>query len=1359
MSGIPNSATYKVIKEVLGIWNGGGKATFADLELSIKKRLKQSLETVKKVQMINNNAQASEKEGQLARKTETIWLTIKTPGSQTLEILTVYHPPRNDPQSDSRLLEELETISIRPNVMIMGDFNAPNIDWNLTSAPGSEFNFDRRLLKSVQRSHLTQYVSSPTRLREGQLANCLDLVLTKAPESVDVVNCLPPLGKSDHVVLQWEYSLFSVPDQSMVIGRNIWRGDFGQMRLDMRRRDWKPALTGCVLKDWLELKAVLNELITRYCPMSKKKITSRPRWLKCSLKVEVNRKQRLWKAYLRDKTNDSMNKYKAQRNRVKCLVYKTRQDFEGNLLNYAGENPKLFFNYIRQSSRNRDPIPMIKRDDGVELYKDDEKAEHLSRFFQSVFTKDVAVPADHYNVDDVPTIDSDVLTKAIVQQELLKLKEAKSPGPDEIPAKLLKELATELAEPLCLLFQASLDEGRLPPEWKTAWISPIHKSGSRASANNYRPVSLTSICCKVMERIIKRELMRFLGQHHLLSNAQHGFRRGRSCLTNLLYCLEQWTRAIDEGNVVHVAYIDFKKAFDSVPHQLLLYKLSRIGVRGKLLKWIENFLIGRSQTVRLGGQQSAEVTVTSGVPQGSVLGPILFLIYIDDCIHGLDCDIAMFADDIKLWTVIRNEDDEAKLQANLDRLEQWSGYWLLPSNVSKCNILRIGRTSSAHRQTYYLNHTPLPVVEVQKDLGETTPSVHLLALNSHLWLRVAGLCSAATPGATASTGGPNQPIPLLRHLLLHLPPVAPLDVTRLAGQSEEQPTGTEDGASDTRIGALQGEHRRTQRDPILRTRPTGGGGCVLHLLLEWSPQGQETRRGCRLRHPERHRGTTTLSAAGHQRSPDEPPSTSPAGRQIRHHHQRLRPPMTSPDAARDKFYEDLHALLATVSKADTTPPHSDEHVILSTGARERHLEASSVASVAPAGLCPRPEARSARGAGAKAIAGADVWTDHRLVISKMRIRLQPHRRPQGKRTPRKLNTAFSSLPAHHLHFSNELAQRLDNLPIGAAAEAVDVAAENASVENRWRQLPYTVQSTALAVFGRARRQHQDWFDDNDAVISNLLAEKNRLHKAYVDHPTADNKAAFYRSRRHLQQRLREMQDAWTARKAEEIQGYADRNEWKNFFSAIKAVYGPPTKGTAPLLSADGSTLLTEKTQILQRWAEHFQGVLSRTSTISDAAIDRLPQVETNVDLDLPPPLQETIMAVQQLSSGKAPGSDAIPAEIYKHGGPQLMGHLTALFYEMWRQGEVPQHFKDATIVHLYKREENRQVCDNHRGISLLNIAGKIFARILPNRLNNHLEKGLLPESQCGFRRHRGTTDMIFAARQLQEKCQEMRTHL
>nr|VZI11169.1 unnamed protein product [Spirometra erinaceieuropaei] len=429
------------------------------------------------------------------------------------------------------------------------------------------------------------------------------------------------------------------------------------------------------------------------------------------------------------------------------------------------------------------------------------------------------------------------------------------------------------------------------------------------------------------------------------------------------------------------------------------------------------------------------------------------------------------------------------------------------------------------------------------------------------------------------------------------------------------------------------------------------------------------------------------------------------------------PTMTNPDAVRDKFYEDLHALMATVSKADKLIVLGDFNARVGTD----HTAWKGV--LGPHGL---------RGSNDNGLLLLRTCAEHRLILTNTFFCL-PEREKATWRHPRSRQwhlldyvlvwrrdqrdvLVTKAIATSQETSSNELAQRLDNLPIADAT-----AAENASVENRWCQLRDTVQWTALAVLGRAPRQHQDLFDDNDAAIRNLLAEKNRLHKAYVDHPTDASKVAFYRSRRQLQQRLREMQDAWTARKAEEIQGYADRNEWKNFFSAIKAVYGPPTKGTAHLLSADGNTLLTEKTQILQRWAEHFRGVLNRPSVISDAAIERLPQVETNVDLDLPPSLQETIRAVQQLSSGKAPGSDAIPAEVYKHGGPQLMDHLTALFQEMWRQGEVPQDFKDVTIVHLYKRKGNRQVCDNHRGISLLNIAGKIFARILLNRLNNHLE--------------------------------------
>ncbi|BHF65602.1 hypothetical protein SprV_0200861500 [Sparganum proliferum] len=302
-----------------------------------------------------------------------------------------------------------------------------------------------------------------------------------------------------------------------------------------------------------------------------------------------------------------------------------------------------------------------------------------------------------------------------------------------------------------------------------------------------------------------------------------------------------------------------------------------------------------------------------------------------------------------------------------------------------------------------------------------------------------------------------------------------------------------------------------------------------------------------------------------------------------------------------------------------------------------------------------------------------------------------------------------------------------------AAAAAAAADENASVENRWCHLRDTVQSTALAVLGHAQCQHQDWFDD-DAAISNLLAEKNHLHKAYVYRPTEDNRAAFYLSRRLVHQRLPEIQDAWVARKSEKIQGCLRLTNQSNCFSC-------PGR------------------RIFQRWTEHFRSVLDRPSTIPDVAIARLPQVETNADHDLQPSLHETIRAVQQPSSGRAPELDAIPAEIYKHGGTQLMDRRRALFQGMWRQGEVPQNSKGTTIVHLYKRRGNRQLCDNHPGIVLLNIAGKRFVRILLNRLKHHLEQGLLPESHCGFRRHRGTTDTIFAFRQLQEKCQKMRTHL
>ena len=191
-----------------------------------------------------------------------------------------------------------------------------------------------------------------------------------------------------------------------------------------------------------------------------------------------------------------------------------------------------------------------------------------------------------------------------------------------------------------------------------------------------------------------------------------------------------------------------------------------------------------------------------------------------------------------------------------------------------------------------------------------------------------------------------------------------------------------------------------------------------------------------------------------------------------------------------------------------------------------------------------------------------------------------------------------------------------------------------------------------------------------------------------------------------------------------------------------------------LQSADGTKLISEN-KILERWAEHFNSVLNRPSSINDKAIEQLLQVPVNESLDVIPTLGEIQVAICQLFSSKVPGYDSIPAEIYKEGGSSLMSKLLTLIQLIWMKEQLSQDFKDASNIHIYKWK----ACDNHYRISLLSISGKLLPRVFLNHLNNHIEHGLLLERQCGFQKERGTVDMVFAARQLQKKCQKQNTDL
>ena len=248
----------------------------------------------------------------------------------------------------------------------------------------------------------------------------------------------------------------------------------------------------------------------------------------------------------------------------------------------------------------------------------------------------------------------------------------------------MKDCAKTLAKPLFLIFTESLSSGVVLLDLKLANISPIYKKISQSMAGNYRPVSLTCLASKLMESCVKDAMLIHLLENNLNTPDQHGFTKGLSCLTNLLQPFQSWTEDVDQGDIVDVILLDFQKAFDKVPKKMLLQKLSAYGVRGKVLEWIADFLSDRKMRIMLRSEYSKWFYVISGVPQGSVLGPIPFLIYVNDIPETVNSNVKMLADDTKIFITLKTKCDCEILQDGLDSLREWSNRWCITFNTSKC---------------------------------------------------------------------------------------------------------------------------------------------------------------------------------------------------------------------------------------------------------------------------------------------------------------------------------------------------------------------------------------------------------------------------------------------------------------------------------------------------------------------------------------------------------------------------------------------------------------------------------------------------------------------------------------------------
>ena len=416
------------------------------------------------------------------------------------------------------------------------------------------------------------------------------------------------------------------------------------------------------------------------------------------------------------------------RSEVKRLLRASRENYFSSINVSFNNNPKRFWSVLKQKSKTCSipgcisMPPTSSSANQIHLPATRPMATNPSKiaamfnaYFALIFTFDDQSDQPKVSTSD-PVITELTLSEHEVELTLKSLDINKATGPDGIPAKLLKETASIIAPSLCKLFNKSLHLGAVPEEWKLANVVPVLKKGDKSKTENYRPISLLSIVSKVLERRVFLNIEHHLWQ--LTNKCQHGFLQGRSCVTNLLEVFDNIGKILDNGGQVDTIYLDMAKAFDRISHQKLIIKLRNYGFGGSLLKWFQSYLTDRRQRVTVLGATSDTLPISSGVPQGSILGPALFLLYVNDLPDSVNnSQIAMFADDTKLYSTIKCENNATLLQRDLQSLEQWSITSGLSFNETKCKQQRVTRKIKPISFTFTLNDHQLQTADTERDLG------------------------------------------------------------------------------------------------------------------------------------------------------------------------------------------------------------------------------------------------------------------------------------------------------------------------------------------------------------------------------------------------------------------------------------------------------------------------------------------------------------------------------------------------------------------------------------------------------------------------------------------------------------------
>lgn len=666
---------------------------------------------------------------------EQIWVAISTVDA-TLYVCVIYIPP--DRVNDAVLVERhIESVNWivsqmgpRDNVVILGDFNLSTITWHRNPSGVLFPNISRSSIGQTSRELLDGY--STARLNqmngvENEYNRTLDLcyVSEELCANCTTLQAPAPLVKiARHhppLLIKLEIDPFRCcHDSSESVSYDFSRANFDGMNDFFSRMNWDEILCDSDANLAAStLSGVLLYAIDQFVPVKSKCQPTKPVWSNSVLKNLKRVKQAALRRHSKNRTDSTRVEYLEANTAYKQLNDRLYNAYMDRLQSRLKTNPKSFWHYVNDQ-RKESGLPSTMSNGLIDADSTTSIADMFRSQFSNVFTNEQLGPDDvvtaTQNVPHFPAVGLQfAITNDAVVSAGKEMKSSTGCGPDGIPSLVIKRCINSLAAPLTTVFNLSLESGVFPYCWKQSYVIPVFKKGCKRTVSNYRGIASLSATSKLLELIVLKNLVQCYS--HYISQDQHGFIPKRSTTSNLTCFTSYLIRQIECGHQVDAIYTDLSAAFDKMNHQIALAKFDKLGMNDRVLCWLRSYLTGRSMSVKIGDYVSPAFQVWSGVPQGSHLGPFLFLLYMNDVNFILKCMKLSYADDLKLYFTIKQPRDAIFLQHQLESFAEWCRVNRMSLNVSKCSVISFGRKHSLVHFDYALGDEQLKRESTVKDLG------------------------------------------------------------------------------------------------------------------------------------------------------------------------------------------------------------------------------------------------------------------------------------------------------------------------------------------------------------------------------------------------------------------------------------------------------------------------------------------------------------------------------------------------------------------------------------------------------------------------------------------------------------------